>query len=69
MRAEDFLPAVFVHASLPAVRLPLGDVLERYQDLPVVARVVFELVQQARLQRVGVRVVLRRRATATNIAK
>lgn len=51
-------PTVFVRASLPAVRLPLRDVLERDEDLAVIARVVLQPVQQPRLQGVLVRVVL-----------
>lgn len=56
--------AVFVGAALPAVRLPLGDVLERDEDLAVVIGVALQPVQQPRLQGVLVRVVLRARGIA-----
>lgn len=49
---------VFVVAPLPAGRLPLRDMLQRNQDLAVIARVVLELLQESGFKGLRIRIAL-----------
>lgn len=54
----SFSPGVCVLAPFPAVGLQLADVLERDEELSVVARIAFEPVYQLSLERLDLRIVL-----------